>query len=83
MARKKADEIDFESSLNELNAIVEKMEQGGISLEESLQQFERGIHLTRHCQKALQTAEQKVAILMEKNGKVELEPYKNDDELDD
>lgn len=80
MARKKTEEIDFEGSLSELNTIIEKMEQGGISLEESLQQFERGIHLTRHCQKALQAAEQKVAILMEKNGKAELETYQSDED---
>jgi len=42
------------------------MEQGDISLEDSLKKFERGIELTRTCQKALQEAEQKVQILVEK-----------------
>jgi exodeoxyribonuclease VII small subunit len=45
---------------------VEEMEQGDISLEESLKKFERGIELTRTCQQALQEAEQKVQMLIEK-----------------
>lgn len=57
---------DFERSLAELEAIVARLEQGELSLEESLQQFERGIGLTRVCQSALQQAEQKVEILMRK-----------------
>ena len=57
---------DFEHSLAELEAIVARLEQGELSLEESLQQFERGIGLTRVCQSALQQAEQKVEILMRK-----------------
>ena len=57
---------DFERSLAELESIVARMEQGELSLEESLQQFERGIGLTRVCQNALQQAEQKVEILMRK-----------------
>jgi exodeoxyribonuclease VII small subunit len=57
---------DFERSLAELEDIVARLEQGELSLEESLQQFERGIGLTRVCQHALQQAEQKVEILMRK-----------------
>ncbi|QLH42589.1 MAG: exodeoxyribonuclease VII small subunit [Coxiellaceae bacterium] len=70
MARKPAapsnDSFNFETALNELNTIVEKMEAGGLSLEESLGQFERGIALTRQCQQALTDAQQKVQILMQK-----------------
>lgn len=54
---------NFEESLEELETLVERMEKGDLSLEHSLQQFERGIELTRSCQKALQEAEQKVQIL--------------------
>jgi exodeoxyribonuclease VII small subunit len=54
------------------------MEQGDISLEESLKAFERGIKLTRTCQQALQEAEQKVQILLEKNGQQTLEPFTNE-----
>ena len=55
--------INFEASLDELTKIVENMEKGELSLEESLKQFERGITLTRECQSALKEAEQKVQIL--------------------
>ncbi len=67
--------FDFERSLQELEAIVEKMEAGNLSLEESLKYFERGIGLARLCQKALREAEQKVRILMEREGKQVLEPF--------
>jgi exodeoxyribonuclease VII small subunit len=63
-----ADAPDFEKSLSELEQIVERMEQGELSLDESLKQFERGIALTRTCQNALQQAEQKVEILLRNSG---------------
>ena len=66
MAKKTRKSANFESAVAELEALVEEMEQGEISLEESLKKFERGIELTRTCQKALQDAEQKVQILIEK-----------------
>jgi exodeoxyribonuclease VII small subunit len=60
--------IDFEGSLSELEAIVEKLEHGDLTLDESLKQFERGVQLARSCQGALKQAEQKVEILLRKNG---------------
>ena len=57
-------EIDFEKSLAELEQLVETMEKGDLTLEESLKQFERGVSLTRACQKALADAEQKVKLLI-------------------
>lgn len=71
-------QFHFEKALDELNAIVTRMEQGSLSLEESLSQFEKGIALTRGCQQALQEAEQKIKILMEKNGESELQNYPGD-----
>ena len=67
--------IDFEKSLTELEHLVEKMEQGELSLEQALQQFERGIGLARGCQNALQQAEQKVEQLLEKNGEIDIIPF--------
>lgn len=67
-SRKTAKSLDFESAIAELEQLVEAMEHGDISLEESLKQFERGIELTRTCQKALQEAEQKVQILTKEKG---------------
>lgn len=58
---------DFETALEELEALVERMEGGDLSLDESLAAFERGIHLTRRCQQALSEAEQRVQVLMEKD----------------
>jgi exodeoxyribonuclease VII small subunit len=77
MSRKKTASL-FEDSMDELEKLVEQMEQGDISLEESLKAFERGIKLTRTCQQALQEAEQKVQILLEKNGQQTLEPFTNE-----
>jgi exodeoxyribonuclease VII small subunit len=68
----------FEDSLADLEQLVLRLEQGDISLEESLQAFERGVNLTRACQKALQEAEQKVQILIDKNGNQTLEPFLNE-----
>lgn len=82
MARK-SPEFDFEKALAELEALVEKMEQGELTLEESLRQFERGIALTRACQKALADAEQKVQILMQKSGAGELRPFDADADSED
>ncbi|MBF8269378.1 MAG: exodeoxyribonuclease VII small subunit [Gammaproteobacteria bacterium] len=71
----KKKEFDFEKALTELEELVEKMEQGNLSLEVSLKLFERGIALTRACQKALTEAEQKVQILMRDSGKEELADF--------
>ena len=78
MAKRSAKTPDFETALAELEALVEKMEQGDLSLDESLRQFERGVQLTRSCQQALKDAEQKVQVLMEKDGQASLEPFEDD-----
>jgi exodeoxyribonuclease VII small subunit len=79
MARKQQETLAFEKSLKELEALVTKMEQGNLSLEESLQHFERGIQLTRTCQQALKEAEQKVEILLNKSGQDDIAPFTSDD----
>ena len=75
---KKTDSINFEKTLSELEQLVEKMESGDLSLEESLKLFERGITLTKTCQQALSEAEQKVKILLEKEGQPELKTFNPD-----
>ena len=72
---KKHHSINFEKTLAELEALVEKMEAGELPLEQSLQHFERGIALAGSCREALAKAEQKVQILLEKEGKAALEPF--------
>jgi exodeoxyribonuclease VII small subunit len=71
---------DLETSLGEINTLITQMEQGELSLEQSLERFERGIHLIKHCQKVLQDAESKVQILIQNNGQDELQPYENNEE---
>ena len=60
----------FEDALHELESLVAKMEDGDLSLDESLKAFERGVFLTRQCQTALQAAELKVQKLTE-DGKLD------------
>ena len=68
-------EFSFEKSLTDLEQIVNRMESGQLTLEESLAAFERGVSLTRECQAALDKAEQKVQLLLEKDGQTELHPF--------
>jgi|TARA_B110000263_G_C15229061_1_gene473696 exodeoxyribonuclease VII small subunit len=71
---KKDTNYPFEASLARLEALVTQMENGDLTLEASLKTFEEGIKLTRECQQALKEAEQKVTLLMEKNGEQPFEP---------
>lgn len=64
---------NFEKSIEELEKLVERMESGQLSLEESLGAFEQGVKLTRECQTMLTKAEQKVEMLVEKNDRFYLE----------
>ncbi len=59
----KAAQPDFETAIAELEALVQRMESGELSLEDSLREFERGVQLTRLCQDALKAAEQRVKLL--------------------
>ena len=72
MARKQPADIesppDFEASLEELEALVERLERGDLQLEDALRSFERGVQLTRQCQGALTAAQQKVEILLKEGG---------------
>lgn len=70
----------LEQSLNEITTLIEHMEKDELSLEHSLEHFERGITLIKHCQKILQNAEQKVQILMKNNGNEQLKPYETPEE---
>ena len=74
---------DFEQSLTELEALVAKLEQGDVPLEEALKTFERGVALTRQCQTALRTAQQKVEVLLTRNGEETLAPLLDEEDADD
>lgn len=75
---KKTTEPQLESALSEINTIIEKMEHGELSLEQSLNHFERGVILIKQAQKILQDAEQKVQILMKNQENENLADYEND-----
>ncbi len=67
--------LDFEQTLRELESVVERLERGDLPLEEALRVFERGVDLTRQCQGALRSAQQRVDALMKRNGELEPEPF--------
>jgi len=75
MAKKKLENLSFEESLAELDTIVQSLEQGELSLEESMALFERGLNLSQVSQTKLQAAEQKVKILLDKNGQAQLHDF--------
>ncbi len=67
--------VDFEQQLESLEALVESLESGDLSLEDSLKSFETGIKVARECQQALKTAEQKVALLMREGDELVSQPF--------
>lgn len=79
MAKKPATEASpvahFEQSLDELEQLVDKMEHGDLSLEESLTAYERGVGLYRQCQTALEQAELRVRLLSDPANPDSAEPF--------
>ena len=80
MAKKKIENLSFEESLTELETIVQNLEQGDMSLEDSMTLFERGLGLSQVSQEKLKSAEQKIQILLEKNGEEKLVNFDNNAE---
>ncbi|PID41503.1 MAG: exodeoxyribonuclease VII small subunit [Proteobacteria bacterium] len=70
----------FESALSRLEQITEELENGDLSLDVSLKKFDEGIKLTRFCNARLSEARAKVEILLEKDGKITVEPFEEQDE---
>ena len=71
---------DFEQALAELEALVGRLERGDLPLDEALKNFERGVALTRHCQAALKSAQQKVEILLSGSNGAKLVPFSASEE---
>ena len=69
----KKDTVNFEASLQKLEKIIEKLEDGEISLEESVKSFEEGVGLVKECQKQLSQAELKVKKLLDNGDTVDLD----------
>ncbi|XQW84369.1 exodeoxyribonuclease VII small subunit [Thalassotalea piscium] len=75
MARKKLENLSFEESLTELEQIVQNLEVGELSLEDAMSFFERGLNLSQISQEKLQDAEQKIQMLVAKNGQETLADF--------
>ena len=75
----------FEEALKELEKVVERLESGELSLEESLAAFESGVSLVKYCSQKLTDVEKKIEVLVkDKEGKLQLKPFADsmDDEPD-
>lgn len=71
----------FEDAMKKLESIVERMEKGDMSLNESLKMFEEGVKLTRFCSQELHKAEKKVELLSrDADGKLSAVPFEEEDE---
>jgi exodeoxyribonuclease VII small subunit len=66
----------FESSLDELEKVVKELEAGDLSLDRSIQLFERGMSLSETCRRQLEEAETRVEMLIRKEGKMAAEPFR-------
>ncbi|MFG1175633.1 exodeoxyribonuclease VII small subunit [Erwiniaceae bacterium CAU 1747] len=75
MPKKSEQPASFESSLQQLEQIVTRLEGGTLPLEEALNEFERGVQLARTGQQTLQQAEQRVQILLSDDKNAELTPF--------
>jgi len=76
MAKSKLTDLDFENAYKQLETLVERMERGDQDLEKSLNDFERGVALMKHCHSVLKDAEQKVDVLVKDNqGLFSTEPF--------
>jgi exodeoxyribonuclease VII small subunit len=71
-------EGSFESCLDELERVVKQLEGGDLTLERSLELFEKGMGLSEACRKQLEEAETRVEVLIRKEGKLEAEPFRPD-----
>jgi exodeoxyribonuclease VII small subunit len=76
--------VKFEQAMARLEAIVGQLENGDLSLDESLKIFEEGIRLSKNCLKVLEEAERKVEVLVQDtNGKKQLRAFSLDDDADE
>jgi len=66
----------FEASLDELEKVVKQLEGGDLSLERSIELFERGVNLSDVCRQQLEDAETRVEMLIRKEGKIAAEPFR-------
>jgi len=75
-SEKKADELSFEQAIDQLNQIVSRIEMGQVPLQESLEQYEKGMKLIRYCRGILQDAEKRIEMI---SAKEEQKPAESDE----
>ena len=78
MAKKDPQELKFEEVIADLKQVVEQLESGDLSLEDSLAAFEKGVGLVRYCNQKLSEVEKKVELLVkDKQGQLQLKAFGN------
>ena len=79
--QKKTEKLDFEKAMEKLETIVDQLESGELTLENSITAFEKGIELSKYCHKQLEAAEGRVKKLIEKtDGDFDLELFGDEEE---
>ncbi len=68
-------EDNFENKMKQLEEIVKKLENGELNLDDSVIEFEKGIKLSKECNKVLEETEKKISILINKNGEIKEEDF--------
>ena len=79
MNEKSKQEPGFEQALSDLEKLVEQLESGDLSLDQSLKQFKHGVELTRHCQGILDQAQQVVEQLIDPDDESSAVPFEDSD----
>ena len=70
---------NFEESIKKLETIVTELENGNLSLDESMNKFEEGMKVAKQCNNILETAEKKITILLEKDGELKEEKFETEE----
>ena len=73
-------ELTFEASLEELEYLVDQLERGQLTLDESIETFEKGMKLALLCNQKIEASEKKVEVLMEMSGKLVTGPFNESDQ---
>lgn len=68
-------EVKFEDAMKDLETIANELENGNLSLEESVSKFEEGMKISKKCSEIIEQAEKKITILLQKDGKLEEEDF--------
>lgn len=69
----------FEEQMEQLEGIVQELEKGELSLEDSVSKFEEGIKISKECNKTLEEAEKKITILVSKDGEMKEENFETEE----